>query len=74
MRNGALPISIPLGIFKARKETMENALNITIGHLLELTEDHNEVYYTVNNILERGNLFYEFEKILPPETVRKLKK
>jgi hypothetical protein len=72
MRNGTLPITIPLGIFKTRKETLENALNITVGHLLELTEGHDQVHHIINDILERGHCFYEFEKMVPPEVRRKL--
>lgn len=72
MRNGRLPITIPLGIFKSRKETMETALDLTIGKLLELTEGHNWVNSIVTNILERGKSFYEFEALLPPEVRSKL--
>lgn len=67
MRNGRLPITIPLGIFKSRKETMEKALDLTIGKLLKLSEGHNRVHSIVNNILEREKSFYEFEALLPLE-------
>lgn len=72
MRNGRLPITIPLGIFKSRKETMETALDLTIGKLLELTEGHNWVNPIVTNILEREKSFYEFEALLPPGVRSKL--
>lgn len=73
MSNDALPVTIPLGLFKTRKETMANALRITVGRLLDLTEYHNKVHYVVNNILERGNCFYQFESMMPPEVIRQLK-
>lgn len=74
MRNGALEVVIPLGIFKTRKETMADALEITIGRILELARDHDEVYQVVSNILERGNLFYELERNLAPEVIKAIKK
>lgn len=74
MRNGNLPISIPLGIFKSRKETIDSALDITVGKLLEITEGHNQVHSIVNNILERGEAFYEFEAMFPPEVLSKLRR
>lgn len=72
MRNGSLPITIPLGIFKTRKETMETALQITIGKLLDLAEEHEQVSYIINDILERGKSFYQFEEMLPPEVLSNL--
>lgn len=73
MSNVALQVTIPLGLFKTRKETMVNALRITVWRLLELTEDHEKVHCVVNSILERGKCFYEFENMLPPEVLRQLK-
>lgn len=73
MQNGNLPVTIPLGIFKTRKETMESALKITIGKLLDLAEEHNQVRYVVNDILKRGKSFYQFEGMFPPEVLSKLK-
>ncbi len=73
MRNGNLPITIPLGIFKSRKETLNSAINITIGRLLELSEEHNKVHFIVNDILKRGRSFYEFESMLSPDILSTLK-
>lgn len=64
MSNGGLSITIPLGIFKTRKENMATALKITVGRIVELSADHNQVHYIVNDILDRGKWFYEFEKLL----------
>lgn len=73
MQNGALPIRIPLGIFKTRKETMENALDITIGRLLELSSNHEQVHNIVIGILQKEKAFYEFEQILPPHIISQFK-
>lgn len=72
MRNGSLPITIPLGIFKTRKETMETALQITIGKLLDLADEHDQVRFIINDILERGSSFYQFEEMLPPDVLANL--
>lgn len=72
MRNGSLPITIPLGIFKTRKETMESALEITVGKLLDLANEHEQVSFIINDILKRGKYFYQFEKMLPPEVLSQL--
>lgn len=65
MNNPFLPITIPLGIFRTRKETLQTAMDITVGKLKELADGHYGVYYTVNNILERGEYFAAFERAFP---------
>lgn len=65
MQNDLLPITIPLGIFKTRKENMVTALQITIGKIKSLTEEHNKLHFIVNDILRRGRSFDEFEAAMP---------
>ncbi len=73
MNNPSLPITIPLGIFKTRKETMGTALYITVGKLLSLSENNESVNSRVIDILERGDFYYEFENLLPPELINQLR-
>lgn len=73
MQNPTLSITIPLGIFKTRKETMGSAMRMTIGKLLELCEEHDKVKNVVTDILERGNSFHEFENMFPKQILDKLR-
>lgn len=67
MQNPSLQIIIPLGLFKSQKERMASALEITVGKLIRLSEGNDNVNTVVNNILERGEYFYEFEAMSRPE-------
>jgi hypothetical protein len=56
-----VPIKIPLGLFKSRKETIGSVFNITIGRLIKLAEDDYTISEGIENILKKGNLFYEID-------------
>lgn len=66
-------ITIPLGIIKTRKETMNSALDITIGRLLELCENNTLVHENVEEILHRVGMFDYIETGFPPEVLKRLK-
>lgn len=66
-------VTIPLGIIKTRKETMNSALDITIGRLLELCENNPLVHENVQEILHRIGMFDYVENGFPPEVLKKLK-
>ena len=66
LQNPNLPVVIPLGIIRVRRETMSSGFEITIGKLQELASLNEEVREVVDDILEGGPLFYEFERHLPP--------
>lgn len=59
------PIYIPTGLFKSRRETITMSLNLTLGKLMKMIKDDYIVNEYINEILSRGDLFYEFEKTLP---------
>lgn len=73
MQNDMLPITIPLDIFKTRQENMKTALDITIGKIKSLTEEHNKLHYIVMDILDKGDSFYAFEQALSPSVINQLK-
>lgn len=73
MQNDLLPITIPLGIFKTRKENMGTALQITVGKIKSLTEEHNKLHFIVNDILMRGRSFDEFEAAIPEWVLNKMR-
>lgn len=73
MQNDLLPITIPLGIFKTRKENMGTALQITVGKIKSLTEEHNKLHFIVNDILGRGKSFDEFEAAMPEWVLNKMR-
>ena len=72
MNNRMLSVRVPMGLFRSRKETMESGLFKTIGRLKDLasadvvTENH------VAEILDRKELFYEFERSFPEDIKKKL--
>lgn len=72
MQHKHIVISIPLGLFKKRRETMENAIEITIGKLLSLVSEHEKLRCTVEDILENGSAFDEFERLFPQHVLEKL--
>lgn len=65
MSNPKLPIRIPTGLLGSRKETMDSALNLTVGKLKELVSKDIVTGYYIEDILNKRGFFYEFEKVLP---------
>ena len=65
MSNPKLPIRIPTGLLGSRKETMDSALNVTVGKLTELVSKDIVTGYYIEDILNKRGFFYEFEKVLP---------
>lgn len=64
MQNYNLPITIPLGFFKRKKTTMENALDMTLGRLKMCCKDNNSVYVIIMDILRKGKSFYKLQFII----------
>ena len=67
-----IPIRIPTSMFTSRKETIATGLNLTIGKLKELASSNSTVAYNIEEILQKRKLFYDFEKMLPPNIKDKL--
>lgn len=65
LQNPNLPVVIPLGIIKVRRETMATGCEITIGKLQELASINKEVRQGVDEILEKDDFFYEVDGMLP---------
>lgn len=63
--NPLTPIRIPTGIFSSKKETIEGGLNMTIGKLKEVVSSDVVTMAMVENILNGGNLYYQYERIVP---------
>lgn len=72
MHNPLLPIKIPTGIISFRSETMSSALSITIGKLKELASKDLVTETNVIDILNRGDMFYTFQRILPNDFIKSL--
>lgn len=64
--NPMMSIRIPLGLFKSRKETIDSALHNTIGKLKQIVSSDIVTKGMVDNILNGGNLYYNYDEILPP--------
>lgn len=65
MQNMSLPITIPLGIIKHRKETIGSALRLTIGRLYGIVTKCSEMEQYVDEILEGRGLYDLFETQCP---------
>lgn len=65
MANPRLPIRIPTGIFSSRKETMESALNLTVGRLKEIVSKDVVTEHYIEDILNHQGVYHEYERILP---------
>ena len=63
--NPLMSIRIPLGLFKSRKETIDSALHNTIGKLKQIVSSDIVTKGMVDNILNGGNLYYNYDEILP---------
>ena len=59
-------------MFTSRKETIATGLNLTLGKLKELASSNSTVAYNIEEILQKRKLFYDFEKMLPPNIKDKL--
>ena len=73
MRNPMLRISMPLGIIKFTRVSMEKALELTIDRLTQMVKDDIVTSNVVNEILLKGESFYSFEKLLPDDLKKKLR-
>lgn len=67
LNNPNLKVVIPTGLFSTRKETMSSGLAITIGKIKEIAALNHQISRIVDNILNRGSAFDEFEAILPED-------
>lgn len=72
MLNPMLPIRIPTGIFRSKKESMVSALNLTVGKLKEIVSKDVVTENCVEDILDKKGIFYEYERILPANLKDKL--
>lgn len=63
------PIRIPTGVFSSKKETIESGLNKTIGRLKEIVKADMVTQGMVDNILDGGKLYYQYEHILPNKLI-----
>lgn len=65
LSNPNIPIRIPTGLFSSKKETIESGLNKTVGKLKVLaSRDSMVVQPMVENILNGGSLFYQYDNLL----------
>ena len=67
-----LTIRIPTGIISHKKRKMDEAIEMTIGKLLNLSSFDESINNIIESILLREDAFYQFEKILPFSLKRKL--
>ena len=65
MANPQLPIKIPTGIFSSRKETIDSALNLTIGRLKELVSKDVVTEHYIDDILNHRGVYHEYDRLLP---------
>lgn len=65
MANPQLPIRIPTGIFSSRKETMDSALNLTVGRLKEIASKDYVTNLYIEDILNRKGIYYDYERQVP---------
>lgn len=70
--NITTPITIPMGIFYTRKETIFTGLMLTVEKVKTIASINLEISQNIESILEKGSFFYEFENILPTKFKSKL--
>lgn len=63
--NNNWTVRIPTGIFSHKTRKMEEAIEMTVGKLLQITSNNREINEIIESVLSRGNAFYEFENMLP---------
>jgi len=66
------PISVPMGLFKTRKETIYTSLMLTVEKLKRIASLNIGVFQAVESILQKEQFFYEFESALPTNIKSKL--
>ena len=69
-----LTIRIPTGLFSLKKMNVNQAYEITIGKLLELSMFENGTNRMIESVLTKEEAFYEFERIIPEKTRIELRK
>lgn len=72
MRNPTLPIRIATGLFSLRTETMDSALNLTIGRLKQLASKDAVTSNYVEEMLDKRGIFHEFDKMMPEKIKRRI--
>ena len=66
------PIAIPTGLFGFNKTTISAALDLTVGKLKELVKEDFRISDYIENILQKGNCFWEFDKLIPDSEKSKI--
>lgn len=64
MKNPAMPIKIPTGLFSSRKETMASALDVTIGQLKRMVEKDVITANNVEEILGKRGVYHAYNDAL----------
>lgn len=60
-----LRIRIPTGLISFKDRNMEEAIEMTIGRLINLSSLNMKFKEVIEDMLSRGEAFYQFEKIIP---------
>lgn len=68
-----LPITIATGLFSSRKETIASALSLTVGKIKKLADYDYKMSDLVDDILQKGDAFYQLEKIIPENVLKSIK-
>jgi hypothetical protein len=68
----AVPITIPMGLFRTKKETISTGLLLTVGKIRELAKQDIDIANNVEDILTKGRLFYELDRMTSEEHKKKL--
>lgn len=66
------PITIPTGLIRTRKETMESALNLTVQRLYDIAYLDEEVGFNVEMVLRRKGKFDEIDGMYTEEQKQQL--
>lgn len=66
------PITIPMGLFRTRKETIFTGLMLTVEKVKKIASINSEISQDIESILEKKSFFYEFENALPTNFKSKL--
>lgn len=71
--NSDITIRIPTGLFSSKKKNISEAMEITIGRLLEIASYNVDLKMVVEDLMRKGNSFYEFEQSIPENFRNQLK-
>jgi len=63
----SMPVFIPTGLVTFRKATISSGLMDTVGKLKSIVEGDVWVSECIEDILKKGNSFYEVDKMIPME-------